>query len=377
MKERTFANSEYRYGFNGQEQSDELDQNGNSYTAEFWQYDARIGRRWNIDPVVVESESGYATFKDNPIALNDPNGNCSGPNCKEGNNPYAPSFQHRLNGNNINVESESIAQISIINYDGSTDVSNSIKYLNTFFETWDIPARAVEYTKEEGKKLGNQCSSGKNAIYLMASGIKNTREELMSYTTKYIDSRLNGYATFNSSDRGALENATGWNFYYSKKAGFSFNRENYDGNAALIATDKYYHPYTYSKGGTDEKSYSGPNIKPHESMALTVLHVMGHNAGISNGHNPTDLHGIMDSGYLLYQRMNNGTSFDQFTSMDEISNIIWLNIVQNYFGKEQGNPRFILGGLDFSTWNSTYKRFEDSILDFFRQYTGLQIPSDE
>ena len=82
MKERTYSNSEYRYGFNGQEKSDELDANGNSYTAEFWQYDSRIARRWNLDPVVVEWESGYVVFRNSPISLNDPNGDCSG-NCDD------------------------------------------------------------------------------------------------------------------------------------------------------------------------------------------------------------------------------------------------------------------------------------------------------
>ena len=67
MAERTYSNSEYRYGFNGQEQSDELDQNGNSYTAEFWQYNAVIGRRWNIDPIDKPWESSYAAFADNPV----------------------------------------------------------------------------------------------------------------------------------------------------------------------------------------------------------------------------------------------------------------------------------------------------------------------
>ena len=74
MAERTYSNSEYRYGFQGQEQSDELDQNGNSYTAEFWQYDAVIGRRWNVDPVDKEWESGYATLNNNPISMIDING---------------------------------------------------------------------------------------------------------------------------------------------------------------------------------------------------------------------------------------------------------------------------------------------------------------
>ncbi len=49
------AGSGYRFGFNGQERSTEI--NDNSFTAEFWQYDARIGRRWNVDPVFKEYES--------------------------------------------------------------------------------------------------------------------------------------------------------------------------------------------------------------------------------------------------------------------------------------------------------------------------------
>jgi Lipase (class 3) len=36
-------------------------------TAEFWQYDSRLGRRWNVDPVPDISISSYATFFNNPI----------------------------------------------------------------------------------------------------------------------------------------------------------------------------------------------------------------------------------------------------------------------------------------------------------------------
>ena len=66
------AGSDYRYGFNGQEKSDEIFANSN--TAEFWEYDSRIGRRWNIDPVFKEFESPYACLSDNPISQIDPNG---------------------------------------------------------------------------------------------------------------------------------------------------------------------------------------------------------------------------------------------------------------------------------------------------------------
>ncbi len=66
----------YRYGFGGQEKDDEVSGIGNSYTAEFWQYDSRLGRRWNIDPMSAKYpwQSPYATFNNNPIFFIDPLG---------------------------------------------------------------------------------------------------------------------------------------------------------------------------------------------------------------------------------------------------------------------------------------------------------------
>jgi hypothetical protein len=48
--------------------------NGNSNSAEFWQYDGRLSRRWNIDPILKPFESPHACFRNNPILLIDPTG---------------------------------------------------------------------------------------------------------------------------------------------------------------------------------------------------------------------------------------------------------------------------------------------------------------
>ncbi len=64
----------YRYGFNSQEKDDEIYGSGNSYTAEYWQYDARLGRRWNLDPVDKPWMSSYHAFSNKPILNIDPNG---------------------------------------------------------------------------------------------------------------------------------------------------------------------------------------------------------------------------------------------------------------------------------------------------------------
>ena len=43
-------------------------------TAEYWEYDSKIARRWNVDPVKKEYESPYATFGNNPVRYVDPLG---------------------------------------------------------------------------------------------------------------------------------------------------------------------------------------------------------------------------------------------------------------------------------------------------------------
>src|SRR5690625_1341161 len=64
----------YRFGFNGQEKVNEISGMGNHNTAEFWEYDTRLGRRWNVDPVDQISVSNYAVFRNNPIVFTDVNG---------------------------------------------------------------------------------------------------------------------------------------------------------------------------------------------------------------------------------------------------------------------------------------------------------------
>ena len=59
------GSSSYRYSINGQEKETELNENITS--AEYWEYDSRLGRRWNVDPKQKVWESPYACFSNNPI----------------------------------------------------------------------------------------------------------------------------------------------------------------------------------------------------------------------------------------------------------------------------------------------------------------------
>jgi hypothetical protein len=76
IKERTWQSKEYRYGFNTQEKDFDIDESGNHTTAEFWEYDSRSARRWNVDPKNSKYPmlSPYCVFYNNPILNNDPFG---------------------------------------------------------------------------------------------------------------------------------------------------------------------------------------------------------------------------------------------------------------------------------------------------------------
>ncbi len=64
--------SGYGFGFNGQEIDTEI--HSGSQTAIYWQYDNRLGKRWNVDPVFRAFISQYACFSNNPITRVDPKG---------------------------------------------------------------------------------------------------------------------------------------------------------------------------------------------------------------------------------------------------------------------------------------------------------------
>ncbi|MBS1617143.1 MAG: hypothetical protein JST76_01400, partial [Bacteroidetes bacterium] len=64
----------YKFGFNGQEKEEEVSGEGNTNTAQFWEYDTRLSRRWNIDIKYKHYRSNYSAFGLNPILNVDPLG---------------------------------------------------------------------------------------------------------------------------------------------------------------------------------------------------------------------------------------------------------------------------------------------------------------
>jgi hypothetical protein len=70
------SGTKYRFGFGGHEKDDEVKGSGNHLAFGDYGYDPRLGRRWNIDPMAHEMPgiSPYTAFFNNPIIIQDPNG---------------------------------------------------------------------------------------------------------------------------------------------------------------------------------------------------------------------------------------------------------------------------------------------------------------
>jgi YD repeat-containing protein len=69
---KSFNGDSLDFAFNGQKRSKEI--SATAQTAQFWEYDGDVGRRWNLDVKPNISISPYAAFENNPIWRSDPLG---------------------------------------------------------------------------------------------------------------------------------------------------------------------------------------------------------------------------------------------------------------------------------------------------------------
>jgi RHS repeat-associated protein len=110
---------EYRFSFNGQEQDNEIAGDGNIMTAEFWEYDTRLGRRWNVDPITYSCQSSYTTFNNNPVIFVDPLG-------LFGSRKEAREFkkEHNIKGGRIRINKDGYYSINTKNSTTYRDQEN-------------------------------------------------------------------------------------------------------------------------------------------------------------------------------------------------------------------------------------------------------------
>ena len=137
MPGRQFNSNGYKYGFNGQLKDDEVYGAGNLNSAEYWEYDTRLGRRWNRDPVVKDWESPYACFSDNPVWFSDVNGdsddkptksNPNDPNKKGGKDKFHDETKKLVSQNqeivDKGVEEMKSIQVAYTNLNGNSGLES-------------------------------------------------------------------------------------------------------------------------------------------------------------------------------------------------------------------------------------------------------------
>jgi hypothetical protein len=151
LKTWNTSNDKYRFGFNGQEKDNEVAGDGNSYTAEFWQYDARLGRRWNIDPVIKPWQSGYSCFSGNSILRVDPKGDDDVFNT-EGKYLYSTSSGRSILVQTNDGEIKELAQIKFSTYGNGFGTKEANQAITNIIQHYRGEEKDVVYGVEKSDR---------------------------------------------------------------------------------------------------------------------------------------------------------------------------------------------------------------------------------
>ena len=133
MGGRDYYSKLHRFGMNGQIKDDEIVL-GQFYSAEYWEYNNRLARRWNTDPDIRAWESSYSCFLSNPIYYTDPTGEA--PPEK---NSKVEKFKNWISGNSYKNEANQFA------------VENSI---DESLISYNKKGHTVDITQVRSEKIG-------------------------------------------------------------------------------------------------------------------------------------------------------------------------------------------------------------------------------
>lgn len=248
------ANNSYRYGFNGQEKDDEITGvQGSHYTAQFWEYDARIGRRWNVDPKSKTPISPFSVFDLNPIANTDNDGD-STVYFMDG---EVIAVSHDKLGNGIvNLTySSDVERTQILNtfashqYDGSINSNKVNRDLRKFGVLYSV--RQLDKLQRLSEKRSQESGSLKEATAnIYSSPIGGQRRMIIGFDIRYSLTRKNAEYPRDESELGEL---SGWAhshaipFMYGGTYNFSYpwdtQRASGYSDYSIATDDRYFHFY--------------------------------------------------------------------------------------------------------------------------------------
>jgi YD repeat-containing protein len=172
---KSFNGDSMQFGHNGQRLSPEI--SPTAQTAEFWEYNADIGRRSNLDPRPNPSISPYAAFDNNPIWNIDPLGDTIVPKVNGGSVDVDPGRYHTFDGNTHALQNSSktvqpaAGTLRDFTITGENLTDGSIRFVAQFgAETgnfkgyfWDKkPSVSYEDFASEGEQIGRSYANHVN-----------------------------------------------------------------------------------------------------------------------------------------------------------------------------------------------------------------------
>jgi hypothetical protein len=161
MPERENSAGNYRFGFNSQEKVDEITGKGNHNTALYWEYDMRLGRRWNLDPKTNSSISSYVVLANNSIFNRDLYGDVVKGATEVEDKLYA-DYKETVNKKIEDIQA-SINSATRNNQKEKLE-SELIKYQNIKAELTELENSNVMYRVRTGKNISST-SGGGNTFY--------------------------------------------------------------------------------------------------------------------------------------------------------------------------------------------------------------------
>ena len=249
MEARSVSNPEYRFGFNTQEKDEDISQG--IYTADYWKYDSRIARRWNVDPVIKPFESVYATLSGNPVAFVDVDGRDA-------------KFTVDKDKKTVNVESTI--------YIGQAELAKFKKQMGDF----PIDKFKSELRREDSFKVNRGSSSGSNDN----SNNQNTFEAEID-GEKYT-------VTFSINFKVVSDQATAR----------SMAKEDPGGNVLTFGQKGSF----YARG--ENSSYGTIRYKPTKG-AITLTHEVCHSLGLNDNFYKTENGKGNIGSYARYRKVLN------------------------------------------------------------------------
>jgi len=278
----------YRYGgANGQEKVDEISGEGNHYTAEYWEYDSRLIRRWNQDPKPNPSISNYAAFANNPIWFSDPLGDTIKVNSYTATDPGFQKWKASRAGEkfykrydvggqreHINVEFNLVSEVR--SYDGTPTRDAALTTAYTVgkegnrqlivSEEWyndamerglDVSGYATRVGKGETLTLKIQFAGGGSAIDRGSTVLHETQHvRIMDYTNQMFGSPI--FYNQSTQHKLMLNNLNSAGFYTQKyKPIFAMLTGNkiYDFNAERWDYHNQYRSAKETDADIDKKAY--------------------------------------------------------------------------------------------------------------------------